>query len=87
MIVQDKTSLKIGLGAFLCSLEIAAFHAPGTWATLTSTAEGLYRAIHPLTMMSLAYFFTVSGFLLWGKVTDLHSYFQIVIYHRLKAVA
>ena len=54
------------------------FHAPGLWARLNPWADILFRAIHPLTQTALAFFFVVSGYLLWGKVISIKTYIQVV---------
>lgn len=79
MRVDTAFSNKIGVGAFLCALEIAAFHAPGEWAELTPQAMWIYRLVSPLTQAALAFFFAVSGFFLWGRVSGSRAYLQVVI--------
>lgn len=79
MRVDTVFSNRIGVGAFLCALEIAMFHAPGGWAELTPQAMWIYRVVDPLTQAALAFFFAVSGFFLWGKASGPSAYLQIVI--------
>lgn len=65
--VDTAFSNKIGVGAFLCALEIAAFHAPGGWAELTPQAMWIYRLVSPLTQAAFALFVSFRVIAFWKK--------------------